>query len=224
AGMRPGAGAGSSTAARLALLAAAALAAGRPAPGPEAAARLCLGQEGATDPLMFPDPAARLWAPREARTLAPLPPLPRMVIAGGFLGPGRRTDARDLDFADAADLAEAWAPAAARGDLPALARLATESARRNLARRGGPAEDALHAAARAHGALGVAAAHTGSARALIFAPGAGDPAAALRALVGAGLTRPLIFETGGDAAPVQSFGNAARAIADAPAPEPGGPR
>ena len=193
ADMPPGGGAGSSTAARLALLAAAARSAGREAPSPETAARLCLAQEGATDPLMFAAPAERLWDPREARALAPLPALPGMVVVGGFLGPGRRTDARDLDFADVADLVAAWPEAAGRGDLAALAALAEESARRNQARRGGPDDAPLRAAARAHGALGIAAAHTGSARALIFAPGAGDPAAAARALEAAGLARVGVF-------------------------------
>lgn len=228
ADMPPGGGAGSSTAARLALLAAAARSAGCEAPSPETAARLCLAQEGATDPLMFAAPAERLWAPREARALAPLPALPGMVVVGGFLGPGRRTDARDLDFADVADLVAAWPEAAGRGDLAALAALAEESARRNQARRGGPDDAPLRAAARAHGALGIAAAHTGSARALIFAPGAGDPTAAARALEAAGLARVGVFATAAPASqadatpeapriPDAEFGNLGHAIPAVPA-------
>jgi uncharacterized protein involved in propanediol utilization len=183
AAMPAGGGAGSSTAA---LLATALLLADRPPP-PARLARLCLALEGATDPLMHPEPARLLWAPREARTLDRLPPLPPLEIVGGFLGPGRRTDPADHRFADVADLAAAWPPAAARGDAAALAGLATESARRNAALRGGADLAPLLAAAARFGALGVVAAHTGSARGLIFAPGRGDPAAARIALRAGGL-------------------------------------
>ena len=41
---------------------------------------------------MYPEPARLLWAPREARALGALPPLPPLEIVGGFFGPGRRTD------------------------------------------------------------------------------------------------------------------------------------
>jgi len=185
AGMPAGAGAGSSTAALLAVAAAAARSTGRAPPGPERLARLCLALEGATDPLMHAEPARLLWAPRSARALAALPALPPLEVVGGFLGPGRRTDPADLDFADVSDLVADWAPAAARGDLPRLAALATASAERNARRRGGPPLEPLLALAARVGALGVVAAHTGSARGLILAPGRGDPAAAaagLRAL------------------------------------------
>jgi uncharacterized protein involved in propanediol utilization len=187
AGMPPGGGAGSSTAALIATARVCAAALGLPEPEPERLARLCLALEGATDPLTFPDPARRLWTPREGRTLALLPPLPALEVVGGFLGPGRRTDPADLDFADVADLAAAWAPAAARGDLAALAALATASARRNQARRGGPDLAPLEAAAARLGALGLAAAHTGAARGLLFAPGCGDPHRAEEALRALGL-------------------------------------
>ena len=185
--MPAGGGAGSSTAALLAVAAACAAAQGDALPAPERLARLCLDLEGATDPLMYPAPAELLWAPRLGRELAPLPPLPALEVVGGFHGRGGRTVAADLDFADIADLAAAWTPAAAGGDLAALAALATESARRNARRRGGPALDPLLALARCHGALGVVAAHTGSARGLIFAPAKGDPDAALGALRALGL-------------------------------------
>lgn len=197
AAMPPGGGAGSSTAALLATAAVYAAASGRPAASPERLARLCIDIEGATDPLMYPDPARLLWAPRTARPLAPLPPLPCLEIVGGFLGPGVRTDPADLDFADISDLAAAWAPAAARGDLPALAGLATESARRNADRRGGPALAPLLQLAARFRALGIVAAHTGSARGLIFAPGDGHDPALPDALRQAGLGSIRHFRVGG---------------------------
>ena len=176
--MPVGGGAGSSTAALMAA------ARGHPAPDAARMARICLALEGATDPLMHASPARLLWAPREARVLALLPALPDLCVVGGFLGPGRRTEAGDLDFPDISDLAAAWPKAAANGDLVVLARLATESARRTVARRGGaPLEPMLAVGARL-GALGAVIAHTGSARGLIFAPETAAPAAVaeLRAL------------------------------------------
>ena len=188
AGMPVGGGAGSSTAALLAAAAAYAIAAGRSLPAPDRLAQLCLALEGATDPLMHPDPGRLLWAPREGRILARLPALPRLDVVGGFLGPGRRTDPGDLHFPDITDLVAAWPEAAARGDLAALAALSTESARRTVRWRGElPLEPMLATAARL-GALGVAAAHTGSARGLIFAPGA-VPVAAAAELSAIGLRR-----------------------------------
>jgi uncharacterized protein involved in propanediol utilization len=200
ASMPAGGGAGSSTAA---LLAAALLLADRPPP-PDRLGRLCLALEGATDPLMHPEPARLLWAPREARILDRLPPLPPLELVGGFLGPGERTDPADHRFADVTDLVAAWSPAVARGDAAALAALATESARRNAAPRGGPDLAPLLAAAERHGALGVVAAHTGSARGLIFAPGRGDPAAAADTLRAAGLRGVRRFRLPGAALTIQS--------------------
>lgn len=192
--MPPGGGAGASTAALLA--AAAAFTGGADLP-PSELARLCHAIEGATDPLMYPDPGALLWAPRAARPLGGLPPLPAFHVAGGFLGPGRRTDPADLAFADIADLAAAWPPAAARGDLRALAALASESARRNARHRAGPNLTPLLAAAKRHGAFGIVAAHTGSALGLLFDVPPPDAAlGALRTLSLAGVTR---FRAGGAA-------------------------
>ncbi|MFT3973145.1 MAG: propanediol utilization protein [Amaricoccus sp.] len=196
AAMPAGGGAGSSTAGLLAVAAACGRARGREPGGPEQLARLCLAIERATDPIMFPAPDRLLWDPRGARVLGQLPPLPALEVVGGFLGPGQRTDPGDLDFADVADLVGAWVPAAARGDLPALAALATESACRNTARRGGPPLAPLVALARRCGALGVVAAHTGSARGLIFAPGAGDRGEAKSALHALGATGVGLFRLG----------------------------
>ena len=191
-GPPPGGGAGASTAARVALALCAARAARLPPPDPDRLARACLESEGASDPLMYPEPARLLWASREARILARLPAPPRLAVIGGFLGPPRRTDPRDRAFPDIADLAAAW-PAAAASPAGA-ARLASESARRLLALRG--EADPTEALAGRLGALGFALAHTGSARALLFPPGAvpGGAAAALRA---AGFARIIRFELGG---------------------------
>ncbi len=163
ADMPPGGGAGSSTAALVAL----ARLAGEADAG--AIARACLAVEGAVDPLMLEDPARVLWASRRAAVVARLPALPALRVAVGFPGEARLTDPADHRFPDVADLVAAW-PAAC-GDPAAVARLSTESARRTLALRGGDAAGAEALAARA-GALGFAIAHTGSALALLFAPGA----------------------------------------------------
>lgn len=185
--MPPGGGAGASTAARVAL----ARAAGQH--DPAIIAQACLVSEGALDPLMFGAPAQRLWASRMARTLAPLPPPPRFEVLGGFLGPLQRTDSRDMDFPDIADLAAAW-PAACT-DAAAAATLAAESARRTLALRH-PGGDPTEALARRFGALGFAIGHTGAARALLFAPGT-VPEEARSALQTAGYRRILRFYTAG---------------------------
>jgi hypothetical protein len=84
----------------------------------------------------------------------------------------------------------------ARGDLAAVAGIATESARRCSALRG--PVDPMAALARDLGALGHTRAYTGTARALIFAPGK-VPDGAGAALAEAGLTGVLRFATGGAA-------------------------
>lgn len=180
-----GGGAGSSTAALIAI----ARLAGHP-PGQIAAlARAALVVEGASDPLMLAQPGRALWASRQGRVLASLPPLPRFDVIGGFLGPARRTDPADSDFPDVADLAEAL-PAAMRSAAD-LAAIASESARRTLGRRTGLMEDL----ARDLGALGFAIGHTGPARALLFAPG-NVPAHAGAKLREAGLRQVLRFRAG----------------------------
>lgn len=185
ADMPPGGGAGSSTAALVAV----ARALGWEGP-PEALARACVLAEGASDPLMFPQPERLLFAPREGVVLRALPPLPRFEVVGGFLGEGMRTDADDLDFPEIADLLADWP-----GDLPRMAAQVSESARRTLAHRG-PAGDPTAALADDLGALGWLIAHTGSARGLIFAPGA-VPSGAAAALAGVGMTGVIHFAGGG---------------------------
>ena len=185
--MPPGGGAGASSAALMAL----ALAAG--AGDPKAITAAALSIEGATDPLLAPAPERLLWASRQGRTLAEMPGLPRFEVLGGFLGPGQRTDPLDNDFPDIADLVAAWPRAC--GVLRDMAALASESARRTLARRG-PAGDPTEALALRFGAFGHVIAHTGSARGLIFAAGM-VPQAALAALREAGFSQITRFGCGG---------------------------
>ena len=186
--MPPGGGAGSSTAALVAL----ARWLGFDGPA-EVLARACVAAEGASDPLMLQRAEQLLFAPREGRVIEHFAALPEFEVLGGFLGAGQRTRAEDSAFPDIADLVAHWR----RGlDLPALAALASESARRTLALRG-PSDDMTGALARRLGALGWMIAHTGSARGLIFAPG-GVPAGAGAALAEAGFQGVLHF-SGGDA-------------------------
>lgn len=192
AGMAPGIGAGASTAALLAVARAAGMAAGRQAT-PEALAAACLAAEGATDPLMCDAAATCLWAPREARRLEPLTAPAAFEVIGGTFGAPQRTDPEDEDFADISDLLPHWRRAVAGADRAAVAGIATEAARRTTARRG-PAGDPTEALGRQLGALGIARAHTGSARALLFAPG-GLPAGAAAALAEAGLQGVFGFRT-----------------------------
>ncbi len=180
--MPVGVGLGASTAARVAL----ARAAG--ADDPWQIAQACITCEGASDPLMFPDAGRLLWASREGRVLDRFPPLPAFEVLGGIFGPPQRTDSKDSRFPDISDLAASWQQGA--GDLPLLARLASASAARCVALRG-PADDPTAALANRLGALGWQAAHTGSARGLIFAPDSipAGAEAALRAAGFAGITR-----------------------------------
>nr|WP_232843811.1 propanediol utilization protein [Rhodobacter amnigenus] len=158
----PGLGTGMSTAG---LLAIARLTAG--AQSPLALARACVAAEGASDPLMFRNPGRLLWAPRLGRELAALPPQPRAHLLAGFWGPPRPTQAADQNYDDVSDLVARWQ---AGGPLATRAALASESARRCIARRG-PLGDPTESLARDLGALGWTISHSGAARALIFAPG-----------------------------------------------------
>ena len=91
------------------------------------------------------------------------------------------------------DLADEWAAATEARDLPRVAALASDSARRCTARRG--PSDPMADLARDLGALGMVRAHTGSARGLVFAPGTIPPHGPA-ALQEAGLKTILSFETG----------------------------
>lgn len=188
--MPVGGGAGASTAALVAL----ARAIGH-AGAPAELAMAAVATEGASDPLMFPASERLLWASREGRVVRRLPPLPAFDALGGFAGPPQRTKAADSRFPDISDLIGLWESAAALQDRAGLARLASASADRTLALRGGmilPFADL----AGLTGALGHAIAHTGSARALLFAPGT-IPRHAAGLLREAGCRRIVSFRTGG---------------------------
>ncbi|MEL6318382.1 MAG: hypothetical protein AAFR16_12180, partial [Pseudomonadota bacterium] len=133
------AGAGSSTLSALLAARLARAAAGGAPLDPRAAARICLAAEGAVDPLMWPEPERLLWASRRARALRRLPPgLPALAV-GGFAGDGARTDPADADYADISDLIAPLAAARRAGDAAAAGRIASASAGRLAARRGGAA-------------------------------------------------------------------------------------
>ena len=188
----PGGGAGMSTAALMAALQC--MRAGQPALAPERQTAICHSIEGAVDPLAYPAPERMLWASREARPLAFLPAPPAFEVVGGFDGAGERTDPHDRAFADISDFIEPWRCGAVAGNRAALARLATLSAERNQRLRGGPALEPLIRLAHESGALGICAAHTGSARGLLFAPG-DAPSSVEAALRARGLTHVLRFRT-----------------------------
>lgn len=193
--MPPGGGAGVSTAALVAL---AQLAGWR---GDEMTlARACIAIEGASDPLMLATPSQILWASRRGEIIETMPPPPIMEIIGGFFGPPRRTDAKDEDFPDIADLIPHWRLATLARDLARVAELASISAQRTLVQRThtlrGPQSDPTASLAASSGALGHVIAHTGSARGLIFAPGT-VPIGAKAALEAAGLRGIVQFHAGG---------------------------
>lgn len=183
-----GGGGGASTATRLAigrLL--------RPDLTDVAMEQAVLAVEGASDPLLRTRPERLLWASRQARVLAHLPPLPKMRVVGGFAGPPRLTDPRDAHFPDIADLVAAW-PAGCH-TAGGVAALATLSATRTAALRGLDIT-ALQAVAEGTGALGIAIAHTGAAQALLFPPDA-QPNQPLARLAAQGFTNTLSYLIGG---------------------------
>lgn len=187
----PGQGMGVSTARLVALARLAGFA------GPQnVLAQACLRAEGASDPLWHPHPERLLWASRAGCTLAALPALPRFQIIGGFWGAGQRTDPHDTRFPDISDLVAAWRKAARLAEFAALA---SESAARCVALRG-PTNDPTAGLARDLGALGWVAAHTGSARGFVFAPGA-VPTHARAALHAAGFRAVMQFQGAGHLAP-----------------------
>ena len=158
----PGLGTGMSTAALLALAAFSARSI-----APLTLARGCVAAKGASDPIMFPQAGRLLWASREGRVLAALPPQPRAHLLAGFWGAARPTQASDQAYEDVSDLVQLWRRGRGLGQFAALAR---ESARRCIALRG-PSDDPTDALALDLGALGWSMSHSGAARALIFAPG-----------------------------------------------------
>lgn len=180
-----GGGAGASTAVLVALA--------RAAGGDETKLiDVCIATEGASDPLMLPDPDRVLWASREGRIVRDMPSLPRAEIIGGFWGAPIATEPNDTDFPDISDLVDRVIPGLR---LQELAEIASASARRCTALRG-PSDDPTEALALSLGALGWCRAHTGSARGLIFEPGT-VPDQAERCLLNAGLCQVLRITTDG---------------------------
>lgn len=184
----PGRGAGASTATLVAL----AKAHGVPLDAGKLASA-CVAAEGASDPLMYPEPDHMLWASRRGVVVRDFGVPPRATIVGGFLGQPQRTDPTDCDFPDVADLVAAWARAIDRRQLDEVAEIATTSASRLAAAKGvsEPMDDLV----KSLGALGHLRAHTGSARGLIFPPGA-PPKHTVAAATEAGLCEAFVFETG----------------------------
>ena len=188
-----GAGTGASTAALVAV----AQAVMGSAFDPGRVAEACVASEGASDPLMRPNPDRVLWASRQGRLVRETGAVQEADIVGGYWGDPLRTDAADTRFPDIEDLIEPWADAVRQGDLAGMAQVASASTRRTTALRG-PEGDPSLALADELGALGVARAHTGSARAMIFAPGTVPAEAATRMREG-GYGGVFQFRTGGGA-------------------------
>jgi uncharacterized protein involved in propanediol utilization len=182
-----GAGAGASTATLIAL----ARHTGYSGPA-ERLIKACLAVEGASDPLLLPQPDTVLWSSRTGQVLRRFAPPPPATLLGGFWGKGVATDPADLGFPDITAYVEDWSRATAAGDLAKTARIATASARATSALRG--PDDPLPSLAEELGALGYLRAHTGSARGLIFAPGT-VPAHGAARLRAAGLTNVFQFDT-----------------------------
>jgi uncharacterized protein involved in propanediol utilization len=175
--MPPGGGAGSSTAALVALAHAAGVT------DPDRIAVAAVAVEGATDPLALDSPDRILWASRSGRGIRTLPPLPALEVVGGFYGPPVATDPSDDDFPDITDLLDGWPEG--------LAVRATASACRTAAHRGRDIAAMLALQGRL-GAAGMAIAHTGSAVAFLFPPG-DAPRHATDLLADAGVVQPLLY-------------------------------
>ena len=188
ANAKPGSGVGVSTASLLALAEAAGVQTSL-----DVLAKATLAAEGAVDPLMLEAPDCCLWASRQASVIRVTAAPPVFDVVGGFWGAPERTDASDSNFPDISDLVASWEASA--GDAFALARLASVSAERTTALRG-PYHDTTAALATEMSALGHARAHTGSARALLFAPDA-VPDGVEAAMSSAGYKDVLRFRTGG---------------------------
>lgn len=186
-----GGGAGSSSMDALAAIRAVAAAFGvRFGASQEAA--LSLQAEGAVDPLMHDAPV--LFASREGRVLAMLPPAPKLLVVGGFDGPGRETASAAPSDLDVTDLAAGLTRAFADRDLEEIGRVATFSAEADQAQNPKPHWAEIMALAKETGALGVAVSHSGSAVALLFEPGeSGAARAALAGLAEIGVSAPRLF-------------------------------
>ncbi|MEX0970764.1 MAG: propanediol utilization protein [Paracoccaceae bacterium] len=187
ANVPPGCGAGVSTATLLATLRLLA-----PGLSAEAESAHLLAVEGAVDPLAFAPAPPRIWASRRAQTLELLPVFPRMVVVGGFDGPGQLTNPADENFPDmSAAFALLRLPTPAR-----IGQAASISALANQQRNPRPNWGAAQELAAETGALGIAVAHTGAALSLLFAPGAAGIGRAQAGLDALGLSHVMRFEFG----------------------------
>lgn len=186
-----GGGAGSSSMDALASIRAVAAAFGARFGAAQEAA-LALDAEGAVDPLMHAAPV--LFASREGRVLATLPPAPQLLAVGGFDGPGRETRRADPSDLDVTDLASRLARAFADRDLAEIGRVAMASAEADQAKNPKPHWAEVRALSREAGALGVTVSHSGSAVALLFPWGEGGAARAAQAgLAEIGVAAPQLF-------------------------------
>ena len=203
-----GLGMGSSTADVVATIRAVADACGV-VPDPRTVARIAVAAEAASDPLMFDDPAVRLFAQRDGVVIETLgPALPPLLVLGCLLDGGRPVDTP----ADAPpvppppvvdgyeELRDRLRTAVQRADPAGVAAVATRSAR--LHRTDGQL-DRLLGAADEPGVLGVQIAHSGNVAGLVVDPAGTDPAAVLgraaRALRAAGLPVTGTFAAGSGA-------------------------
>ncbi|BBG00541.1 MULTISPECIES: GHMP family kinase ATP-binding protein [Pseudonocardia] len=208
-----GLGMGSSTADVVAAVRAVADACGI-VPDPRTVARIAVAAEGASDPLMFDDPATRLFAQRDGVVVEVLgPALPPLLVLGCLLDGGRPVDTPAAEPAIPPDgvvdayeeLRDRLRAGLLRADPAEVAAVATRSARLH---RTDDQLDRLLGAAEVPGVLGVQIAHSGSVAGLIVDPAGPDPGRvverATRALRAAGLpsTGPFTVGTGVPVAPV----------------------
>ena len=135
-----------------------------------------------------------VFASREARALAALPPAPKLLAVGGFDGQGRATAAVDPSTLDIRPLAARLAAAFISKDVSEIGAAATESAEADQATNPKPHWADLRIVSAETGASGVAVSHSGSAVALLFAPDRADDARRARsAMAEFGIAEPRLF-------------------------------
>ncbi|TCK25591.1 GHMP kinase [Pseudonocardia endophytica] len=202
-GVPAGLGMGSSTADVVATVRAVADTCGV-VPSPRTIARIAVGAEAASDPLMFDD-RPRLFAHRDGDVLEDLgAALPPLRVLGCLLESGRPVDTplarpprpSPSEVAFYADLRGRLRRAVVTGDSDLLGRVATASA---LRARPGPDVERLRSVAAATGAVGVQIAHSGNVAGLLFdaAGPLSGPHRAAAALRAHGLPPTRLFAIGG---------------------------
>ncbi|SCL26501.1 hypothetical protein [Micromonospora inyonensis] len=157
---------------------------------PETVARIAVRAEQASDPLMLGTNAA-LFASREARVLEDFGgPLPSVVVLSCTTGAGRPVDTLALPAPSVRavpayeELRAALRQAIVTADVGLLARVSSESARRNQPLLPKPELDVLERVAGRAGATGVQVAHSGNVAGLLFDPAAPDLPDRLRRAAG----------------------------------------